>query len=569
MKKRKTLKGKIISSYIYISIPLSIIAFVIIITLVIIIQRNEAKDYEKLAEQTFKQDLSLSQAAYSKNKKFMVMNATQRITDNLTDLIINNQINLINDYIVNLLIGNQEDRKYFISSFAVIDKNGDIFFDSKNKLRIGKNYKTFKNDFPAEYFFTKTALTKEKYYSTYIYEDTSLKKQQQKHSASIRVANTPFFVLSSHFESNFSKELFSAISIEKEKNIKALDKRTDKYFWTIFWHVVIITIIIILVFLIVTCAIGSKLAHLISSPLSKIQQCLIEFGKGDFTVEVPESGCLETVALVTAFNKLGKDLTSYMAKLESEITTRNTIENEIQIAQNIQQSILPKVTDEFDNENFSLYSKLVAAKEVAGDFYDFFFLDDEKTKLAFLIADVSGKSISAAFFMCIVKTITKSLCMSGINEPNEVLKKTNEFISKDNTQYMFTTMFLGFYDLKTGDFIYANAGHHSTVHLTNNQTIEEFGALRNTVLGIAPAYIYSSGQKHIEHGEKLVLYTDGITEALSQDNKDYGIERLNNILSKNITSTPEIICNNVIKDVCNFQDGILFDDITILVFQRK
>ena len=182
---------------------------------------------------------------------------------------------------------------------------------------------------------------------------------------------------------------------------------------------------------------------------------------------------------------------------------------------------------------------------------------------------MSGKGIPAAFFMCILKTITKIFCLTAGIKPEEVLKKTNQFICKDNAEYMFATMFLGFYDLKTGDFNYANAGHHPTIYITKNRGIEEFGLLKNTVLGFYPEHKYNSGYKHIQNGEKLVLFTDGITEAESSDGKEYGLERLYKILSKNIEASPKDICEITIEDVCRFQSNILFDDITILVFHRK
>jgi serine phosphatase RsbU (regulator of sigma subunit) len=571
MKKRKTLKSIIIISFI--SLVLSTGIFMCIFQTILIYQRlkSDKKNTTKYIEESFKADLELSIKNHHQDIKSMMYDVTKSIANDLTDIIKKEKNVEFNKKLIDKLLGSDVHREHTILNISILNQNGDILFNRREWL-INKNYSIFKKTEPQMYSFTKKALATQEAFRVYESNPSSAYKFSYRFTMAIRIPETSYYVFSNHIVDSTTRKLTSELNRKKEKKLKIEINNLEKVFIKTLLTSIIFEFFILLFFIVVTYWIGVKLAHWISNPLVQIQDCVNNYRGGQFHIGIPESGSLETANFVRAFNKLGKKLDGYMHKLEKEIIAKNEIKNEIRIARNIQKSILPHFSNEYDNESFSLYAELVPAKNVAGDFYDYFYLNKEKTKLAFLIGDVSGKGISAAFFMCIVKTFIKSLCLSGsaYNKPQNILEQTNKYICENNDEYMFVTLFLGYYDITTGDFNYANAGHHSTIQLiTKNNQIKDFGLLNNAVLGFYAEHEYSTGHINIKHGEKLVLYTDGITEAVSPEQKEYGIEGLNKILSENITASPKNICGTVIENVIKFQKNTLFDDITILVFHRK
>jgi serine phosphatase RsbU (regulator of sigma subunit) len=570
MKKRKTFKSKIIEYYLWLAIFISI--FVIVLNTILALQKlkEQKSNSTALIERSFEQSIKQATKSHQEYIKNMITAEARNIADILEIGVKDYKLDKFDKKGLYTLLGTVTNRKNNIYDIAILNKDGDIVFDRRNSL-IGKNYKMFKTTDPVLYAYTKKALTMKESFRIYNNDQSPTNQSYQKYSVSIRVHETPFFLFSDHYENSFYKKLALTLAGEKEKNKNIMINQLDHLFWKSLIRSIIMLSLIMAIFIFATYWIGKKLAHWISSPLEQVQKCLQNYSEGQFRAKIHELGSVETASIINAFNKLGKDLNVYMSKLENEITTRNILENEIRIAHNIQEAILPHFSDEYNNESFSLFAKLVPAKDVAGDFYDYFYLNKEKTKLAFLIGDVSGKGISAAFFMCIVKTFIRSLCLSGsgYHKPQNILEQTNKYICENNAEYMFVTLFLGYYDIATGDFNYANAGHHPTIQLTKNNQIKDFGLLNNAVLGFYPEHEYFTGHINIKHGEKLVLYTDGITEAVSPEQKEYGIEHLNKILSENITASPKNICIIVIENVSKFQKNTLFDDITILVFHRK
>ncbi len=570
MKKRKKLKNLLLNYFFLIIIFLCIFLLVLTLTSNFFIHRHSYKEYKKVAVDTYEKDIKLGKKQYTETEKHLMIRQTRKLANCVAYLIKNNKLDMIDKGLVDLLMGVTGKREQGgISSFAILNRDGYIIFDSNNKTVIGKNYDIFKKEFPVLYSEVKTALTKKESFSYYKYKNPSQKQLYNKCQVSIQIPETDLFVFTTHYESRYRARLISKMKKMKDKNFDLLEKITVKQFKISFFHTAAIVFLIFLILGIAACIIAKKLSEMISSPLKNIHEKLKNYKGGSFNIKIPESGSLEIATFIHAFNELGDNLNSYINELEKEIIARNRIESEIKIAQNIQKSMLPKPSNDFDCKNFSLYSKLIPAKNIAGDFYDYFFLDKEKNKLVFLIADVSGKGISAAFFMCIVKTIVQSICLSGKNEPKDILRKTNEMISKHNPECMFVTFFIVYYDVKSGNLSFANAGHHSTMHITNTQTIETFGELNNVVLGIYPEHEYFSGHKNIKKGETLVLYTDGITEAMSPDDEEYGEGRLRKILSENNSASPEILCNLVIEDTLKFQHNKIFDDMTILAIKRN
>ena len=202
------------------------------------------------------------------------------------------------------------------------------------------------------------------------------------------------------------------------------------------------------------------------------------------------------------------------------------------------------------------------AKEVGGDFYDFYFVDEDN--LAFLIADVSGKGIPAAMFMMQSKTIIKSYAESGISV-EEIFTVANEKLCEGNDAGMFVTAWMGILNTKTGKVLFANAGHNPPLVKHADGTYEYLKSRAGLVLAGMDGIRYRKNELQLQPGDAIYLYTDGVTEATDPDNGLYGEDRLHAILEKYKDAVPEVICDEVKKDVDAFVgEAPQFDDITML-----
>ncbi len=242
-------------------------------------------------------------------------------------------------------------------------------------------------------------------------------------------------------------------------------------------------------------------------------------------------------------------------------------ENELRIGRSIQESLLPMIFPPFpDRREFELYADNIPAKEVAGDFYDFFFIEEDR--LAIIIADVSGKGVSAGLFMAITRTLIK-VTSDDLKDPAGILEKTNRVLSLDNEACMFTTMFLAVYNVKTGKLEFANAGHNPPLIIHTDGEITKVCVSRDPVLGIVEEQHYHGGEITLEKDQTLVLYTDGITEAVAPDGEFYGEENFSQLLKENRGLPLEGLAGKIESELEEFQQGEQFDDITFLLLRRK
>ncbi|HJO93828.1 MAG TPA: SpoIIE family protein phosphatase [Victivallales bacterium] len=304
----------------------------------------------------------------------------------------------------------------------------------------------------------------------------------------------------------------------------------------------------------------------ITKPITVLRSKLRKIGSGDFDIHMDEHGSAETVDLIRAFNFMGGELKEYMNHLRNETVKRESIESEIKIAGSIQRSCLPIIDKTIIRPEFSIYSKLDPALDAAGDFYDFFFVSENK--LAITIADVAGKGISAAFFMALSKTILQYICL---NEPSpaNALNRLNNILSTNNRNCMFVTIFLIYYDIKTGEITYANGGHHESFIINSEKELRKFGVSNSLAVGVQDSYIYKEGKEQLKFGDTLILYTDGMTEALSPHDNEFGDKNFINKIKDNILLTPRLLCEKLIKTVRRFEKNNRFDDITVLILKRN
>lgn len=278
-------------------------------------------------------------------------------------------------------------------------------------------------------------------------------------------------------------------------------------------------------------------------------------------------GKLETVVNVRShaeFDSLSNDINSTVDTLKHYIADAEArIDAELAFAKAIQHSALPSVFPPYPNrKEFDIWATMHTAKEVGGDFYDFYFVDDDT--LAFLIADVSGKGIPAAMFMMTSKTMIKSYAESGMSV-EEVFIQANEKLCENNEAGMFVTAWMGFLNTKTGKLTFANAGHNYPLIKHADGSFEYLKSRPGLVLAGMEGIRYRKNELQLNPGDVIYLYTDGVTEATDFQNQLYGEERLLELMNQNLDSDTQKICEEVKRDVDIFVgEAPQFDDITML-----
>lgn len=279
------------------------------------------------------------------------------------------------------------------------------------------------------------------------------------------------------------------------------------------------------------------------------------------------SGNLDTVVDVRTneeFASLSDDINSTVLTLKRYIAEAAArIDKELEFAKTIQHSAIPTVFPPYPGHSeFDIYAAMDTAKEVGGDFYDFYFVGENK--LGFLIADVSGKGIPAAMFMMTAKTIIKGYAESG-KSVDEVFTIANEKLCESNEAGMFVTAWFGVLDLLTGKVEFVNAGHNPPLVRHKDSTFDYLKSKPSFVIAGMEGMKYRRNEFFLSPGDEIYLYTDGVTEATDSENRLYGEERLVRFLNTLHGLSGEEICHAVKDDVADFVgDAPQFDDITML-----
>ena len=298
-----------------------------------------------------------------------------------------------------------------------------------------------------------------------------------------------------------------------------------------------------------------------------------------FTQEITKTGMFENQhidiktgdeieSLSQSFNFMLAELENYIANLSKVTAEKERIGAELDIAKHIQASMLPCIFPAFpERKEFDIYATMEPAKEVGGDFYDFFMVDD--THLAIVMADVSGKGVPAALFMVIGKTLIKDHTTPG-RDLGKVFTEVNQLLCESNSEELFITAFEGVLDLVTGEFVYVNAGHEMPFICKAGGDFEPYKIRAGFVLAGMEGMKYRAGSMTLEPGDKIFQYTDGVTEATNLQNELYGMNRLGAILNKVKGGTPNDILPAIKKDIDEFVgDADQFDDITMLCLEYK
>ncbi len=303
-------------------------------------------------------------------------------------------------------------------------------------------------------------------------------------------------------------------------------------------------------------------AKTISRPIVELTEMTRRIAGGDFTQRIAISAKNEIGTLAASFNEMTRRLNESIEHLKETTAAKERIERELQIAHEIQMSMVPKIFPPFpDRSEFDIFAALVPAKEVGGDLYDFFFVDDDH--LCFAVGDVSGKGVPAALFMAVTKTLFRATAGNG-GTPSEILARLNTEICRDNESCMFVTFFCAILNIRTGQVHYSNGGHNLPYYLHRGgvSALENFGGRS---LGLVERSPYAPGQMVLRPGEALLLYTDGVTEAMDPSETLYSDQRLAQFLARNRGSSPRQIIGDLISDVRHFAgEAQQSDDITIL-----
>ena len=281
---------------------------------------------------------------------------------------------------------------------------------------------------------------------------------------------------------------------------------------------------------------------------------------------IPRAGILCVVYLICS--TLSKRTRNLLVKQAEAVGETERIAAELSVAHHIQTSMLPNIFPAFpDHEEFDIYASMTPAKEVGGDFYDFFMVDDRH--LALVIADVSGKGVPAALFMVIGKTLIKDHTTPD-RDLGAIFTKVNELLCQSNSEGLFITAFEGVLDLDTGDFVYVNAGHDAPFICRKDGSYEPLAVKPGFVLAGMEETKFTEGRITLGEGDKLFHYTDGVTEATNTHNVLYGKERLLLVLNKNKQQNPKETLSSVKADIDDFVGKApQFDDITMLCVEYR
>ena len=332
---------------------------------------------------------------------------------------------------------------------------------------------------------------------------------------------------------------------------EAMFMRDASIYTSIFMQVLIFATLFIFIYILIK--------RVIINNLKRINDTLGRITEGDLNVTVDVRSNEEFSSLSDDINSTVSTLKRYIAEAAARI------DKELEYAKQIQLSALP--TNFPENEDYQIYAQMIAAKEVGGDFYDFYKIND--TTVAFLAADVSGKGIPAAMFMMTSKTIIKDLAESGM-PVNEIFTKANEKLCENNESGMFVTAWMGILDLKTGNLQFANAGHNPPLLKRADGTFEYLKSRAGFILAGMEGVRYRANELTLQPGDRLFLYTDGVTEATNTETKLYGEDRLIDFMNQNAYAEATELLPALKANIDEFVgEAPQFDDITMLMFDYK
>jgi len=385
-------------------------------------------------------------------------------------------------------------------------------------------------------------------------------KIRPKFMAIVPVRGTPYMVGATTYIHEFSipsEETKQKIAVAT-RNINAQVNQTLKDIYTAFLNFMIIMAIAVSI-------IAFWVARTITTPLVALTRGVKAIGRGELDYRVNVTTDDELEALATSFNKMADDLHSYMSELARTTADKEGLLKEMEIARRLQRRLLPEQAPTI--EGLDIAADNLPAREVGGDFYDF--IPVTKDRWGFVIADVSGKGMAAAIFMGLSRTIVRA-STTGSHNIAAALEQANELICRDSTSGMFVTLFFAVLTPGENRLTYVNAGHNPPLLFKADSGDIIKLKTRGIALGVKPGVHLEEAERVLEKGNTLVLYTDGITEAVNEKGEAFGEERLVDVIRQNKGLDAKDLMRKIQDEVMVFSGTQpQYDDITLLVMQVK
>lgn len=315
----------------------------------------------------------------------------------------------------------------------------------------------------------------------------------------------------------------------------------------------------------------------LSGPLIRLADYTRQLAERNFTPDRAQQASLAAIhrqsgdevgRLAGSFLDMEAKLGEYLEDLRQTTAAKERIESELKIARDIQRSILARSFDLAGNSRADLHAFMEPAKEVGGDLFDFFFIDDRR--LAVLVGDVSDKGVPAAFFMAVSVTLLRAHGSKELT-PAEVLTLVNRELCRHNDSTMFVTVFLAVFDLANGRLTYSNGGHNPPLIVRSNGQIDTLPPTQGSALGVFEESTFSNAEAVLGPSDFALLYTDGVTEAMNPDKEQYSLKRLRALAAAHANEAgARVLVETVVRHVQAFAKGCpQSDDITLLAVRRN
>ena len=310
------------------------------------------------------------------------------------------------------------------------------------------------------------------------------------------------------------------------------------------------------------------ISNRVTRPLHALAMIAEGFGTGNFDIDIPPSQSSDEVgSLNKSFVRMQTALKKYIENLKLTTSAKEKIESELKIAREIQMGMIPGKFPAFPTrKEFDIHGFIEPAKEVGGDLYDFFFIDDER--LCFAIGDVSGKGTPAALFMAVTTTIMRAEGqIAGLNT-SSIIERMNTYLCNNNEGNLFVTLFPGILNVSTGEVEYVNAGHNYPFIIKSSGVVSELDTSHCIPLGINLNLSHTTNTYKLEKGDTIFLYTDGVSEAFNIHDQQYSIKKISELLLNLANHAPIELIHHIVDDVKAFlQDTEQSDDISVLAIQ--
>ncbi|MEI7449275.1 MAG: SpoIIE family protein phosphatase [Desulfomonile sp.] len=446
----------------------------------------------------------------------------------------------------------------------VFDNKGVAVWHLNSSVE-GRNYSEWKDEFPDMWELVQRSFTEDRVQGYYTFIDRN-QKAAKKFMALMHVQGTPFVVS-------------AVVEIDKyflpvQEKIRDADNKAEqqarasivKSTGSTLDHAKFLSLGGSLILLALAGFFGFWFTGSISRPIMGLRDAVKKIGEGDFQVQVSERGPEEVKQLAQSFNLLGRQLTQYVNRLAEETAAKQRMESELSIAAEIQRSLLPtSFSPPEGGDRLEIYAVMEPARNVGGDFYDFFSIDEEN--MCFAIGDVCGKGVPAAILMAVTKSLLETAAGENSN-PGHVLARVNRRLSQNNESCVFVTIFCCVLNFKEGKFIYANGGHDSPLVIGQQESIAFLDHPGGPALGLFQDAVFPTQEFIMEPGDTLLAFTDGVTEAFDRTGRFFAKENLIKQARRLTDRSVRDVVKDLFKEVVSFSDGMSqADDITILAFR--